>query len=186
MNSIVFVTGNPSKFQATQRYITFPLHKKSLDVTEIQSFDLKTIVTHKVIEAYSHIKKPVLVEDTSLQFNALGKLPGPYIKWFVEEIGNERLCTMLNNFSDRSAVVTVTYGFYDGIEVKTFSGSLTGEITTKPRGNRGFGWDPIFQPNGLTKTIAELSLDELFAISPRKIALKKLENFLRKNKILSK
>lgn len=89
---------------------------------------------------------PVIVEDTSLCFNALGGLPGPYIKWFFEGIGNDGLAKLLDGFTDKSAfaqcVVSFTLG--KGHDIKTFVGSTDGTIVF-PTGPQGFGWDPIFQ-----------------------------------------
>ena len=64
------------------------LHEK-IDTDEIQSLDLDEVVEHKVRQAYAIAKKPILVEDTALEFSALGKLPGTFIKYFVQELGQE-------------------------------------------------------------------------------------------------
>lgn len=64
------------------------MHEK-IELDEIQSLNLDEVVTHKVKQAYEKAEKPVLVEDTSLIFLALGKLPGTFIRFFVQEIGHE-------------------------------------------------------------------------------------------------
>jgi len=64
------------------------LHEK-IDMDEIQSLDLDEVVEHKVRQAYEIAKKPILVEDTALEFPALGKLPGTFIKFFIQELGHE-------------------------------------------------------------------------------------------------
>jgi inosine triphosphate pyrophosphatase len=86
MQSITFITGNQKKADYLARYLGFRIEHIKLDLEEIQSMELQEIVEHKVKQAYEKIKKPVIVEDASLEFTALGKLPGPFIKFFIEEM----------------------------------------------------------------------------------------------------
>jgi len=92
IESLTFITGNTAKAEQLARHLEYPVTHQKLDLPEIQSLDLKEIVEHKAKEAYKQIKKPVLVEDTSLTFSVLGKLPGPLIKWFLTELDNAGLC----------------------------------------------------------------------------------------------
>ncbi len=179
---LTFITGNPGKAEQVGRYLKHPVAHKKVDLVEIQSLDLKEIVEQKAKEAYRHVKKPVLVEDTSLVFSALGKLPGPFIKWFSLELDNNGLCKLLGSSTKRDAVAEVCFGFYDGKVFKTFTGKIAGTIAKKPRGTGNFGWGSIFIPNGYTKTWGEMTLEEQSKTSMRKIALKKLEKFLRETK----
>ena len=176
---ITFVTGNPDKLKWLQMFTDLPLDYQPLDLHEIQSLDVAKVVEHKAKDAYKIVKKPVLIEDTSLLFNALGKLPGPLIKWFLNELGNEGLCKLLDGFKDRSAEAIVLFGLYDGKTFKTFKGKTAGIITDKPRGGNGFGWDSIFIPVGYDVTWAEMSDKGIIKTSIRKRALKKLEKYLK-------
>ena len=155
----VFLTGNQNKADYLTRILGIELEHLKLDLDEIQSLDPQAVIEHKVRQAYSIIKRPVLVEDISLGFNALGGLPGPFIKFFVEaDDGNEKLCRMLDGFEDRTAFGSVIYGYFDGANLKFFSGRLDGVIAEHPRGSGGYGWDSIFVPNGYGGlTRAELS-----------------------------
>jgi len=173
MKSLMFITGNLNKVKQTQKYCPIPLEHKKLDLIEIQSLDVKEVVEHKVKEAYKILKKPVLVEDTSLVFHAMGKLPGPLIKWFLEELGNDGLCKLITK--NRSATATVMYGFYDGEKIKFFEGIFEGEIAKTPRGKNGFGWDSIFIHKGQKKTYAEMTEEEFDAYNKRRIALEKMK-----------
>jgi len=112
-----------------------------------------------VRQAYEIAQKPVLVEDVSLAFTALNGLPGPFIKFFVDvENGLENLCRMLDGFDDRSAYASVVYGYFDGETLKLIPGKLNGMIAKSPRGEGGYGWDKIFEPEGYDDlTRAELS-----------------------------
>jgi len=109
----------------------------------------------------------------------LGKLPGPLIKWFLQELDVTGLCDLLKDDADRSAVANVTFGYYDGKELQIFEGEIKGSIAVIPRGKRGFGWDPIFIPEGYEKTWGEMSREEQDETSMRRIALQKLEIFLK-------
>ncbi|MCR4279164.1 MAG: non-canonical purine NTP pyrophosphatase [Candidatus Zambryskibacteria bacterium] len=177
--SLTFITGNPAKAEQLARHLKYPVEHKKLDILEIQSFDLKEIAEYKAKEAYKQIQGPVLVEDTSLAFHALGKLPGPFIKWFLEELGNEGLCRLLDGYLDRSAQAKVCFCFHDGSALEVFEGEMNGTIASSPRGERGFGWDPIFIPAGSTKTWGEMDMEEQKETSMRRIALKKLESYLK-------
>lgn len=163
-------------------HINTTVDHQKIDLVEIQSVDVREVVRYKVMEAYKFIQKPVLVEDTSLIFHALGKLPGPLIKWFLIELGTNGLCDLLNAYKDRQATAKVAFGFYDGKEVHIFESEIKGEIALKPKGITGFGWDPIFIPNGWSKTWGEMNAEELMQTSMRRKALKELEVFLDSKK----
>ena len=162
MKAVTFITGNQHKADYLSRMLGVPLRHQAVDITEIQSTSLEEIVEHKVRQAYVVAKCPVLVEDVALGFTALGGLPGPFIKFFVEAPnGLETLCRMLDSFDDRSAVAACVFGYYDGEQAKLFRAELGGVIAKHPTGDGGFGWDKIFCPDGYGgKTRAELTPDE--------------------------
>ena len=179
LESLTFITGNLSKAEQLGRHLKYPVNHTKLDLNEIQSTDLETVVSHKATEAYRILGKPVLVEDTSLIFTALGKLPGPFIKWFLESLGNDGLCNLLNGFIDRSAKAEVMFGLHTGKRVVVFDAQIHGTIAPSPKGEKGFGWDPIFIPQGYKKTWGEMNMEEQDNTSMRKIALAKLESYLK-------
>ena len=168
MKTITFITGNQHKADYLSRMLGLPLKHRAVDLTEIQSTSLEEIVEHKVRQAYAVAKRPVLVEDVALEFTALGGLPGPFIKFFVEAPnGLENLCRMLDGFDDRSAVAACVFGYYDGEQIKLFRTELGGVIAKHPVGNGGFGWDKIFCPDDYGgRTRAELYTDEYVATYP--------------------
>lgn len=177
MKSLTFITGNLNKVERTKRYVHIPLNHKKLDLMEIQSLDPKEVVEHKVKEAYKIVKKPVLVEDTSVVIHALGKLPGPLIKWFLEELGPDGICKLVPD-NDRTATASVLFGLHDGKKIHYFEGEIDGTVAKKPHGENGFGWDSIFIPDGQNKTHAEMTQEEMDKISVRKIALEKMRKEL--------
>ena len=176
---ITLITGNVGKVKEVSRYLGMPIEHVELDLDEIQSLDLNEIVKDKAERAFEKVKTAVLVEDVSFVFNSFGKLPGPFIKWFQKELGNEGLCRLVDN-KDRSCVATVCYGFCDGNTVDFFSGSMEGSVSENPRGENSFGWASIFIPNGYDKTYAELTNEEQAVVAMRNKALKKFREFILK------
>ena len=158
-NEIIFITGNQHKADYLAHYLGLPVKHVKLDLEEIQSLDLKKIVMHKVMRAYEQIKSPVIVEDVSLEFTALGKLPGPFIRFFLEEMQLDAICSLLDG-KMREAIAKSVFGYYDGKILKTFEGELRGNIAEKPAGEGGYGWDRIFIPEGYTRTRASLSEED--------------------------
>lgn len=158
----IFITGNQNKANYLAKTLGIELDHHKLDLDEIQSTSLEEIVEHKVNQAYAIIKEPVLVEDVALKFTALGELPGPFIKFFIESPdGLEKLCRILDSFDDQSARAECVFGYYDGTEVQMIRGGLDGDIAQHPRGRTGYGFDRIFQPDGCGgRTRAELDEDE--------------------------
>lgn len=139
-----------------------PLKHQKVELDEIQSTSLEEIVTHKVKQAYDVVGLPVLVEDVALGFDALGGLPGPFVKFFVDAPdGLEKLCRMLDSFENREASASCVFGYYDGVEITLLRGDLKGAIARNPRGEGGFGWDKIFEPVDYGgRTRAELTPSE--------------------------
>lgn len=156
MRGLTFVTGNQSKADYLAKYLGHSVEHVKINLDEIQSLDLKEIVDHKVRQAYAIVKKPVLVEDVALEFAALGRLPGPFIKFYLEEIPLETICRMLDGM-ERAAIARCVFGYYDGENLELFEGELHGKIAESPSGEGGFGWDRIFIPEGYHVPRAALS-----------------------------
>lgn len=156
---ITFITGNQKKADYLAKYLGYPVDHVKLDLDEIQSLNLNEIVEHKVRQAYEKIKKPVIVEDVSLEFEALNGLPGPFIRFFVDNVPFETICSMINGQS-RPATAKCVFGYYDGEEVKLFEGGLGGNIAEAPAGENGYGWDKLFIPDGYSVTRAQLSEED--------------------------
>lgn len=180
--TVVFVTGNAKKLEEVIQILgdSFPytLVAKKIDLPEYQG-EPEEISIQKCQEAAKQIQGPVIVEDTCLCFKALGGLPGPYIKWFLEKLKPEGLYKLLAGFEDKSAYALCTFAFSTGNPgdpVKLFKGQTHGHIVD-PRGPRDFGWDPCFQPEGYDQTYAELPKSVKNSISHRYKALKALSTY---------
>ncbi len=181
MKKLTFITSNPNKATQLSKYLSIELQHQTLELDEIQSLNLEVILQHKAKQAFAKVNSPVIVDDTSVVIKSFGKLPGPFIKWFLKELGPEKICNMVKSFKDRSAIAEVGVAFYDCKQLLIFKGKIVGEISDKPKGDRGFGWDFIFIPKGYNKTRGQMSQSDYDQTSPRRMALKKLEKFLGKS-----
>ncbi|PHH64873.1 hypothetical protein CDD81_3730 [Ophiocordyceps australis] len=152
MYSIHFITGNANKLREVKAMFEPDIEVRSspLDLQEIQGSILH-VTESKCRQAANQVNGPVLVEDTALCFKALGDLPGPYIKWFLAEIGHEGLNNLLTAYTDKSAEAVCTFGYSagPGKEPVIFQGRCPGKIVPA-RGPANFGWDPIFEHEGKT------------------------------------
>ena len=179
MQDIVFITGNQNKADFLAKHLGRPVEHRKLDLDEIQSLDPHTVVEHKVRQAYALVQQPVLVEDVSLVFTALGSLPGPFIKWFVESLGLPGLAKLANTLANQTAAATVCYAFCDGGEhVHFIESTMHGTIAPEPRGSGGFGFDAIFINDGFSKTRGDMTEQEYLETSYRTPAVAQLRKFL--------
>ncbi len=170
-----FATGNENKLREFNQILGLELEQIDLDLLEPQGIAVLEIVKEKARDAYEKTGKPVLVEDTGLEFSAWNGLPGALIKWFLDSVGNEGILKMMVKEDDRQAKAKTAVGFYDGKKCHVFLGEVEGEIPTEIRGVSGFGWDPIFIPDGYQKSFAEMESSEKNEVSMRKLALEKLK-----------
>ena len=156
----LFVTGNHNKAREAAQILGVQLRSIALDLPELQDLDVARVAAVKAAaarEALNEPDSPVLVEDSGLVVEAWNGLPGALTKWFLTSVGNGGILRMLAGEEDRSAraVCAVAVAFADA-SVRVFLGEVGGSIATEPRGSGGFGWDPIFVPDGHAETYAEL------------------------------
>ena len=185
MSTLTFVTGNAKKLEevrailASGEKLPFEIVSKKIDLPELQG-EPEEISVQKCELAAKEVGGPVMVEDTSLCFNALGGLPGPYIKWFLEKTGHEGLNNLLAAYDDKSAYAQCVFSLSlgPGHAPIVFDGRTAGRIVPA-RGPTDFGWDPVFEPDeGGGKTYAEMEKAAKNAISHRYRALAKLREHL--------
>ena len=159
MKDVVFVTGNADKAARFSRHIDMDIAHEPAKLDEIQTLNPAELVSHKARQAYEQIGKPVLVEDVTFTYEVLGELPGPFVKFFVDaEDGAEKMCRILDGFDNRRAEGRCTFGYFDGNDLKLFSGVVRGKVAQHPRGTDGYGFDRIFEVDGSNgRTAAELT-----------------------------
>lgn len=144
----------------------------------------KTFAENAILKAKaaaSNAKECIAIgEDSGLCVNALDGAPGICSKRWADDLGGmeaamQKLESLLQDKKDRTAffICVVAAVFPDGTE-QVFEGKINGQITWPMRGNKGFGYDPIFIPDGETRTFAEMTDEEKNRFSHRGIALRKL------------
>lgn len=140
---------------------------------EFQADTLEEIVTKSAMLAYIYLKRPLLVEDAGLFVEALNGFPGPYSNYVYRTIGINGLLKLLDNVSNRRACFKSAVALIHEGGVFISSGEVCGTISQCPRGSRGFGFDPVFIPDGETRTFAEMSISEKNRYSHRAKAVRK-------------
>ena len=141
----------------------------SLDIPEHRSDDVGEIARGKAQYAYDRLRTPLIVDDTGFSIDALNGFPGPYAAYVLHTIGNPGILKLMDGMKSRNAHFTTAIAYADESGIHVFTGTIHGSITPSPRGNNGFGYDPIVDING--RTLAEMSLEEKSVISHRALAL---------------
>lgn len=175
--TLYFITGNKNKF-AEAKAIIPEIEQLEIDLSEIQDIDSHKIIKAKLIDALNHKEGSFIVEDVSLSLECLNGLPGPLIKWFLMKIGKEGIAELAEKLGNNNAEAKAIIGYAKSKSgIQFFEGSVKGKIV-RPAGESGFGFDPIFKPEGSNKTYAEMPVEEKNKISHRRLALNKLKEFL--------
>lgn len=175
---MIFVTGNTHKLKEFEAILGIKLNHSDLDLDEIQSVEVEEVAIHKAKQAYELLHEPVIVEDTGLYFEELNGLPGALVKFFIKSLSLEQMCSLVKENRKAAAITCIVY--FDGKTIKVFKGETKGEIADGPRGTNGFGWDPIFIPEGYNQTFAEITSEEKEYNFMRKEAIEKLKSDIDK------
>lgn len=178
LKNLIFVTGNLNKIREANEILGFEIGHASLELHEIQTCDLREVVTAKAHQAWEALRVPVMVEDSGLIFSSWNGLPGALVKWFEQTVGCEGLLKMLSGFDNREASAVCMVAVHDGSSVRIAEGRVEGSISRETRGQNGFGWDVIFIPEGQPRTYAEMSPEEKNSISHRRRAFEELKIML--------
>lgn len=162
----VFVTSNEHKRREAAEILGVELAFATPDVPEIQSLDVAEVAAAKARAAYELLgppEHPVLVEDSGLVIEAWNGLPGALTKWFIQSVGSEGMLRMIPPGKERTAYAVCAVavaGGAAGESVRVFEGIVPGTLAQEPRGASGFGWDPIFIPEGEERTYAQMGKDK--------------------------
>ncbi len=188
---LVFATNNNHKLKEVKQLL--PDTIEILSLKDIDSEDEiaetgSTITDNAFIKAryiYEKFGMNCFADDTGLEVDALGGRPGVYSARFAgpacrSEDNIKKLLTELKGIENRKANFrTAICLMIDGVAT-VFEGRVDGVITLDESGDKGFGYDPIFLPNGYDKTFAQMSDAEKNAISHRGVAVRKLVDYLSK------
>jgi XTP/dITP diphosphohydrolase len=158
MSMLRFVTTNRHKFREMQEIggkhgIT--LEMVEMSYPEIQSPELEEVALEGGRYLSSELGRGFFVEDSGLFIESLGGFPGPYSSYVQKTVGNDGILRLLGNSRERAAHFLSVICHFDG-DFKVYEGRVEGRITPECRGNSGFGFDPIFCPEGSGLTFAEM------------------------------
>ena len=180
--SLVFVTSNAGKAREASHFLGREVQARPLELLEIQSLSFAEVVRAKALDAANRLGTAVLVDDSGLSFPHWHGFPGPLTKATMEGAGIEGLARMADLLPCRRADAVAALAVArpgDGPEaVVVAEGRVAGTIAPAPRGSNGFGWDPIFVPDGSDRTWAEMSGEEKNALSHRSRAFAALRALL--------
>jgi non-canonical purine NTP pyrophosphatase (RdgB/HAM1 family) len=179
---LVFVTSNAGKAREASQFLRREVLARPLELLEIQSLSFQEVVRAKALDAADRMRTTVLVDDSGLAFPAWNGFPGPLTKATMEGVGLEGLARMADLVPGRRAEAVAVLAVArpgDGREaVIVAEGRVPGTIASSARGANGFGWDPIFVPDGGVRTWAEMTAEEKNARSHRGLAFEALRVLL--------
>ena len=190
MKRIVFATNNQHKLQEIRDILGSDYEVVSLkeigcdvDIPETGN-TLEENALQKAQYVYDHYHVSCFADDTGLEVEALNNEPGVFSARYAgpqknSEHNIDLLLSKLKGCANRKARFKTVITLADVHGMSTFEGIVNGVITMERRGTSGFGYDPVFQPEGFEKTFAEMSLTEKSKISHRALAFHKLITFLK-------
>lgn len=188
---ILFATHNQNKVNELSKKV--PSNIELISLQDI-NFNEEIEETGTTIEAnallkaqfiFEKFKKPCIADDTGLEVEALNSEPGVYSARYAGEeksdsANMQKLLHNLSNKTNRNARFKSVIAYCDGNSTFVFEGMISGKIGFEQIGTNGFGYDPIFIPDGFDKTFAQMSMDEKNQISHRAIAVTKFLDFIAK------
>jgi XTP/dITP diphosphohydrolase len=189
---LVFATNNPNKVAEVQKMLSNTIELFSLK--DINCFD-EIEETESTLEGNAKLKAAYITQkfgyncfadDTGLEVESLNGKPGVYSARFAGEPRNsennmEKLLLVLKDLENRKAQFRTSICLNLDGEEFLFEGVCKGEILKEKQGKKGFGYDPIFKPEGFNRSFAEMTSQEKNKISHRGIAMQKLVSFLDEN-----
>jgi len=189
MQKICFSTNNKHKLEEVKHILT---DFEIISLDELGCFDeleetqptLEGNSLQKASFIFDHYKIPCFADDTGLEVETLQGAPGVYSARYAGEQkkSEDNINLLLKNLQgqvNRKAQFRTVITVMGLGETKTFEGVIKGIITETKKGTDGFGYDPIFQPEGYTKTFAEMTMAEKNKVSHRALAVEKLVAFLK-------
>jgi XTP/dITP diphosphohydrolase len=183
MKTIYFITSNKGKLQEAKikfSELDINIIQKDLGYPEIQADLLEEVAMFGANHIKDRFNKPFMLEDAGLFINALNGFPGVFSAYIYKSIGLLGVLELLKNIVDRKATFRSVYAFVEpGNKPLLFIGECHGIISDKELGDQGFGYDPIFIPQGSSRTFAQMQTDEKNKISHRGDSLNKFIDYFK-------
>ncbi len=168
--TIQFITTNAGKFaEVSEKLSGANVKIVHLDrgYPEIQTDRLEKVLKYAATGLDDEVKGDYLIDDSGLFIEALGGFPGVYSAYVQRRLGNRGILKIMAGEKYRAATFQTVFLLRQGDEHEVFHGDCLGTIAEAERGSGGFGYDPIFIPQGEARTFGEMSLKEKNAISHR-------------------
>ena len=175
------ITSNPGKVAEYQKAfdeLGIEMEHYRLPYDEVQTSDLEEVVNKGMDEIVSKGVRDFIVDDAGLFIDALKGFPGVWSAYAQKTIGNQGILKLMEGVEDRGAEFRCCIGCDIGGRRIVVTGVCRGVITDSPKGKDGFGYDPIFSPDGKL-TFAEMSVDDKNRISHRGNAVRLLIDALK-------
>ena len=182
---IAFVTTNEGKFREVSTKLAeahVKLVHEDRTYPEIQADRLEKVVRFAATILDDQIRGDYLIDDSGLFLEEFGGFPGVYSSYVYKRLGCAGVLKLLNGARNRAARFETVFLFRTSDEHEVFHGECRGSIADRERGTGGFGFDPIFVPDGATKTFAEMTMTEKNAVSHRARAVDALLAHLQARK----
>jgi XTP/dITP diphosphohydrolase len=182
---IAFVTTNEGKFREVSAKLVdagVKVVHEDRSYPEIQADRLEKVVRFAATVLDDQIRGDYLIDDSGLFLDAFGGFPGVYSSYVNKRLGCAGILKLLEGARTRRATFETVFLLRTGGEHEVFHGTCGGTIADRERGRGGFGFDPIFIPDGATKTFAEMTVAEKNAVSHRARAVESLLASVRDRK----
>jgi len=184
---LYFVTGNKGKFVEAKALLSdlgFRLRQEDLELDEPQADSLEYVARKTGLSAFEILRRPLFLEDAGLFIDALKGFPGVYSSYVYSSIGIRGVLKLMEGKSERSARFRSCVAFIsDSVHPRPrlFKGEVEGHISTSPKGEHGFGFDPIFIPSDFHTTFAQMDVSQKNELSHRSKAIRAMGSFLSRN-----
>lgn len=180
-SQINIITSNEGKFREYKRKLS-PFYEEvkmlNIEYPEIQTNNLEKVVEYAISDLREH--SPLIIDDSGLFIEALQDFPGVYSSFVMDTLGCEGILRLMKEKENRQARFECVIGYLENQDQQPnfFKGISKGSIIPEIKGDKGFGYDPIFKPIGKSKTFAEIDTEKKNEISHRGRALEKLLDFI--------
>ena len=186
---LLFASQNKNKVHEIQSALQGKFVIKSLlDINHYQELDepydtFEENAKTKAKQGYDIFRMPCFAEDAGLVIQALGGRPGVLSARYAgtqkdPQANIDKVLTEMKGIEDRSAYFIACIAYFSGSDYKLFEGRIYGEILQDRYGEKGFGYDPIFRPDGYDHSFGELSDQIKSSVSHRTIAMNQFVNWL--------
>jgi len=180
------ITSNPGKYEEYHKFFEkmgLPIEWIRMKYPELQADTTEEVVIESLNYLISKGYRDFIVDDSGIFIDALNGFPGVYSSYVYKTLGLGGILKLLDGEKNRGAKFVTVIGLELEGNTHLFVGEVRGTINFKPQGENGFGYDPIFIPEGHSRTFAEMSIEEKNSISHRGRAMNKLKEFLIKKMI---